>query len=118
MSLLTKLIINTLAIFLTSWLLGDAVILDGFVTAIWIAVLLSILNVTLKPLLILLTLPFTVVSFGLFLFVVNAMIITAADSLVDGFSVKSFLWALVFSLVLSVVNSILVNVGKPSSEED
>lgn len=112
MNIVVKIIINTLAIFITAWLLGDAIVLDGFTTAIWIALVLSIFNVTLKPLLILLTLPATLFSFGLFLFVINALLIMAADNLIDGFQVQSFWWALLFSLLLSVINSFLTRLGK------
>lgn len=113
MNIFIKIIINTLAIFITAWLLGDAVLLHSFGAAIWVALALSIFNVTLKPLLIILTLPATIFSFGLFLFVINALIIMAADHLVDGFEVRSFLWAMFFSLILSIVNSFLVKLGKP-----
>tara|TARA_R110002096_G_scaffold431885_1_gene647625 strand:- start:28981 stop:29340 length:360 start_codon:yes stop_codon:yes gene_type:complete len=116
MNIFIKIIINTLAIFITAWLLGDAVILNSIIAAIWVALALSVFNVTLKPLLILLTLPATIFSFGLFLFVINALLIMAADHLVDGFAVLNFGWALLFSLILSLVNSFLVKLGKPKSQ--
>lgn len=112
MNIFIKIIINTLAIFITAWLLGDAILLQSFSAALWVALALSIFNVTLKPLLIILTLPATIFSFGLFLFVINAIIIMAADNLVDGFEVRSFWWAMIFSLILSIVNSFLVKLGK------
>lgn len=112
MNIFFKIIINSLAIVITAWLLGDAIVLDGFTMAIGVAIVLSIFNVTLKPLLIILTLPATIFSFGLFLFAINALVIMAADSLLDGFEVRGFGWALLFSLILSLVNSFLVNLGK------
>jgi putative membrane protein len=110
-NLLIKLIVSTLSVFITAWILGDAVILEGFGTAILVAVVLAVFNVTLKPLLIFFTLPATLVTFGLFLFVINALIIMAADSLIAGFTVVNFWWALLFSLVLSVVNGLLYGLG-------
>ncbi len=110
-NLLIKLIVNTLSVFITAWILGDAVQLSGFGTAILVALVLAVFNVTLKPLLVFLTLPATLVTFGLFLFVINAIIIMAADSLITGFTVASFWWALLFSLVLSIVNGLLFGLG-------
>lgn len=112
--LLIKLIVNTLSIFITGWILGDAVYISSFATAVLIALVLAVFNATLKPLLILLTLPATLFSFGLFLFVINALIILATDSLIAGFNVDGFWWALLFSLVLTVVNSMLFNLGERS----
>lgn len=110
-NLLIKLVVNTLGVFVTAWILGDAVILDGFGTALWVALVLAVFNVTLKPLLVLFTLPATIFSFGLFLFVINALLIMGADALIDGFALKSFWWALLFSLVLSIINSMLFRLG-------
>jgi putative membrane protein len=108
---LVKLIVNTLGVFITAWLLGSAVKVDGIGMAVLVALVLAIFNATLKPLLIFLTLPATLVTFGLFLFVINALIIMAADSLLSGFSVANFWWALLFSLVLSVINGFLYRIG-------
>lgn len=113
-NLLLKLIVNTLGIFITGWILGDAVHLDSFWTAILVALVLAVFNVTLKPLLVFLTLPATIFTFGLFLFVVNALIIMAADALIAGFDVANFWWALLFSLVLSVINGMLFTLGERS----
>jgi putative membrane protein len=110
-NLLIKLIVNTLSVFITAWILGDAVQLDGFGTAILVAIVLALLNVTIKPLLIFFTIPATVFSLGLFLFVINAVVILLADNLIAGFAVRGFWWALLFSLVMSFVNSVLNGKG-------
>ncbi len=107
-----KLLVNTLGVFATAWLLSPAVELKSFSTAILVALVLAVFNVTLKPLLIFFTLPATIVTFGLFLFVINALIIMAADSLISGFEVRNFWWALLFSLLLSIINSFLYNLGE------
>ena len=115
-TLLIKLIVNTLSVFITAWILGDAVVLSSFGTAILVALVLAVFNITLKPLLIFFTLPATLVTFGLFLFVINALVIMAADYMISGFEVASFWWALLFSLVLSIVNSMLFSLGDRSGE--
>ncbi|MCB0755019.1 MAG: phage holin family protein [Flavobacteriales bacterium] len=111
MNLFIKIIISSLAIFLTAYLL-PGVTVDTYVTAIWVAIVLALLNGFLKPVLVILTIPVTLVTLGLFLLVINAAIILLADNFVDGFSVNGFWWALVCSLVLSVVTSVMEGVGK------
>jgi len=81
--------------------------IDSFWTAIVFAVVLAILNIFIKPLIILLTLPVTIVTLGLFLFVVNAIVVALASKFVDGITIANFGWALLFSLILSFVTSIL-----------
>ena len=76
-------------------------------SAILLAIVLGLLRVTVKPLLVILTLPITLLTLGLFLFVINAMIILLASSLVSGFTVTGFWVALIFSLLLSFFQSIL-----------
>lgn len=99
--LLTTLIVVLLANFL------PGISIDSFTTGLWVAVALGLLNMFLKPLLILLTLPATVLTLGLFLFVINAVIIMLADYFVGGFEVSGFWTALLFSIVLTFVQSIV-----------
>lgn len=110
MNLFIKIIISSLAVFLTAYLL-PGVTVDSYVTAIWVAIVLALLNGFLKPLLIIFTIPVTVVTLGLFLLVINAAIILLADNFVDGFFVSGFWWALLFSVVLSVVTSLMESLG-------
>src|SRR5690606_4397439 len=70
--------------------------------------LLALLNLTVKPILIFLTIPITVFTLGLFLLVINAVIVLIAAEIVPGFVVDGFWWALLFSLILSLINSLLV----------
>lgn len=81
--------------------------IDTFWTAIVFAVVLAILNTFIRPLIILFTLPVTILTLGLFLFVINALVVLLASRFVDGISIAGFGWALLFSLILSVVTSIL-----------
>jgi len=112
MKLIIRLIISTIAVLVTDLLLsgvsiGDMGTTNGFLTALLVAAVLGLLNTILKPLLIILTLPVTVITLGLFLLVINAGIVLLADKLIDGFTVESFWWALGFSLVLSIVQGFL-----------
>jgi len=108
---LFRLLVNALAVYLTAKLL-DGVAIDGFLTAIVVSLVLGIVNVLVKPVLLLLTLPFNIFTFGLFTWVINALMILLVDSLVPEFRVLTFGWALLFSLVLSVISTILQNLVK------
>ena len=81
-------------------------------TAVIVAVVLSLLNLIVKPILVILTLPVTIVTLGLFLLIINAIIILLADKLIDGFAVGNIWWALIFSLLLSFLQSIFFSVLK------
>lgn len=108
MTWIPRLIINAAAVFFTAYLL-PGVDVDGFMSAVIVAIILAVLNALIKPLLIIVTIPITILTLGLFLFAINAIIILFADSLIDGFRVDSFWWALLFSLVMSILNSLLGN---------
>lgn len=101
MSLLIRLLVTAILVTLLSNFL-DGVSVDGFFTALIVAIVLGLLNLFVKPLLILFTLPVTLLTFGLFLLVINAVIILLCNELVDGFSVANFWSALVFSVLLSL----------------
>ena len=105
--MIRNLLISTISIFAVSYIL-TGIEIDTFMTALIVAVVMAVLNVTLKPFLILITIPFTVVTFGLFLLVVNVLVLYAAEALIDGFHIAGFWWALAFSLLVSFVNSILM----------
>lgn len=101
-----RIIITSIVAFGLSYIL-DGIEIETFWHAIILAIVLAVLNAIVKPILILLTLPFTILTLGLFLFVINALIILIADSLMDGFHVDGFWWALLFSLLLSIVTSLM-----------
>lgn len=101
-----RLLITSLVAFALSYLLSGIAI-DSFWTAIVLAVVLAVLNAVVRPLLVLLTLPVTFLTLGLFLLVINALMILLADKLIDGFEVSNFWWALLFSLLLSGISSLL-----------
>ena len=81
--------------------------IDTFWTAVVFAAVLAILNIFIRPLLILFTLPVTILTLGLFLFVINAIVVLLASKFVHGITIASFGWALLFSLILSLVGSVL-----------
>ncbi|SEP72710.1 putative membrane protein [Hyunsoonleella jejuensis] len=106
MKLIIKLLLNALAVFILAYLLSG-VNVDGYVGALIVAIVLSVLNLFVKPILVIFTLPATILTLGLFLLVINAVIILLADKLIDGFAVANFWWALIFSVLLSILQSIL-----------
>ena len=81
--------------------------IDTFWTAVVFAAVLAILNIFIRPLIILFTLPVTILTLGLFLFVINAIVVLLASKFVHGITIASFGWALLFSLILSLVGSVL-----------
>jgi putative membrane protein len=99
------LVVAAVAFLLAQWLPGVNV--DRFVTALWFAVVLGLLNVFLKPLLIIITIPITLITFGLFLFVINTITVLVASDLVKGFTIDSFWHGLLFSLLLTLTTSLL-----------
>lgn len=109
--MITNLLINTLSIFAAAYVL-TGIQIDSLQIALVLAVVMAVLNVTLKPLLILITIPLTIVTFGLFLLVVNVLVLYAAEALIGGFTIAGFWWALAFSLLVTIVNSILFGLEK------
>ncbi|MFZ5973613.1 MAG: phage holin family protein [Bacteroidota bacterium] len=112
-----RFLLNGLAVLLTAYLL-PGVHVEHYGHALLVALVLSIANVLVKPLLIVFTIPLTIVTFGLFLLVINALVIMLVDSLVPGFSVDGFWWALLFSLILSVFSSLFNDLTKNKQEND
>lgn len=110
MNFIVKLILSALAVIIVSYLL-PGVYVDGFFVAIILALVLSLLNFLVKPILIIFTIPLTVLTLGLFLLVINALIILLADAIVPGFVVDGFWWALLFSLLLSLTNALLADLS-------
>lgn len=106
MKLLIKIALSTLAVLGLSYLL-DGIIVDRWQTALLVAVVLGVLNTFLRPILIFLTIPITIVTLGLFLLVINAGMVMLSEHFISGFHVSSFWWALGFSILLSIAQGIL-----------
>ena len=113
-----RILVSALAVLITAELLSGVEI-SGVPAALIVALVLSFLNTFLKPILLILTIPVTLVTFGLFLLVINGLIILVADYMLEDFFVKNFWWAFLFSVILSLINSILSNMlGTNKAEED
>jgi putative membrane protein len=105
MNWIVRFLLTGLAILLTAYLLPGVKVVDYW-TALVVAFVLTLVNIFLKPILIILTIPITFITLGLFLLVINALMILLTDYFVDGFVVDGFWWALLFSLILSIFNSL------------
>jgi putative membrane protein len=117
MKFVVKLIISTLAVLITAMILpGVHLDQNDFLTAFFVAAVLAFLNTIVKPILIILTVPFTIFTLGLFILVINTFINLLAAYLVDGFTIDSVWDAFLFSLILSFITWILE--AFQSKEED
>jgi putative membrane protein len=115
MKSIIKILLTAVAVVVLSKLL-PGVAVDGFVTAIIVAIILALLKFIVRPILVILTLPVTILTFGLFLFIINAFIILIADYFIGGFSVSGIWVALLFSVLLSIFQSILFSLIKDDSK--
>jgi len=104
--MLKKFIITSLSVFGLAYILPGVEIIN-FWTALLVTVVLALLNLFLRPILLLLSIPINILTLGLFTFVINALIVMLVDYLIAGFNIDGFGWALLFSLIISLVNSIL-----------
>lgn len=113
--MILRILLSALAVVILAKLL-TGIYVDSYITAIIVAIVLSLLNFIVKPILVIFTLPVTILTFGLFLLIINAIIILLADSLVTGFDVKNIWWALLFSLLLSFFQSVLFSMFKETKK--
>ena len=113
MRILIHLLIGAVAVFAAARIL-PGVTVDGFGTALAVAIVLGLVNALLRPLLLLLTLPLNILTLGLFTFVIIGGLVQLTAAIVPGFHVASFWWALAFALVLSLINAVLHGLeGRP-----
>ncbi len=105
MEFLIKLLISAVVIILTAWI-TPGVQIRSFWSAIVVALVLALLNIFLRPIMVVLTIPITIMTLGFFLFFINAFIVYLAGKMVSGFKVDGFGWALLFSLFLSIISYI------------
>ncbi len=113
MGLFLRWLLVTTAILISAFLV-PGVIVEGIWPALWVALFLGIFNLILRPFLIILTLPITVITFGLFIFIINTLLILLTSSIIQGFYVSGFLEALVFSVILSGVSYFLNYIAESS----
>jgi len=103
MSFLIQWVVSGVAIIITAYLL-PGVAVEGFLAALVTALILGLINAIIRPILILLTLPLNILTLGLFTLVINALLVILAATIVPGFAVQGFWWALLFGIVLAIVN--------------
>lgn len=110
MQILAFILINGLAVYLAAYLL-PGVAINSLMTALIVGLILGIVNAFIKPILILLTLPITLITLGLFIFVINGLLVLATSAIVPGFIVENIWWAILFSIVISLISSFLQNIA-------
>jgi len=106
MKLLISLLISMLGVGITAYLL-PGVVVEGWQAALMTAILLGVVNTVIKPILVILTLPVTILTLGLFYLVINALMVLLVSNIVPGFEVGGLLSAFLFSVVLSLIGSLL-----------
>jgi putative membrane protein len=111
MKTIFRILLTAAAVMVLSYVL-PGVSVASYWAAVIVAVVLGLLRLVVKPILVVLTFPITVLTLGLFLLVINAVIILMADYFIDGFAVKNFWWAIIFSLLLSFLQSIFHSILK------
>jgi len=102
MNILINWLVMAIAVIVSAYIL-PGVTLSGFGAALLVALVLGLLNIFIKPLLLILTLPINILTLGLFTLVINAAIILMASAIVPGFKVAGFWYAMLFGIVLSIV---------------
>lgn len=111
MNFIIRLLVTAAVAYGLAYLL-NGIHIDTYWTALVFALVLALVNLIVRPLLIILTIPLTIITLGLFLFVINALMVLLAAKLVDGISVDGFWWALLFGLLLSLASSLLLSTKK------
>ena len=109
MKFILKLLVPAIAVLVAAYIL-PGVAVASFGSAIVVAIVLAILNNFVKPILTILTIPITLITLGLFLIILDALIILLAGSLVSGFHVNGLLWAIIFSVLLSIISTFLESI--------
>lgn len=115
MKLLLKWLIMAVSIVIAAYFI-PGVRVGSFLSAVWVALFLGVVNVLVRPVLILITLPINILTLGLFTFVINAALILLASSVIKGFEVSGFWWAVLYSIVLSIVNYLLNLIIQPDRD--
>ena len=118
MKFIVNILVSAIAVLISAWLLPGVHVTD-YVSALLVAVVLAFLNAVVKPILTILTIPITFFTLGFFLLVINALMIMLASRIIPEFHVNGFWWALIFSLILSLVTGILnMFVGNNGKEDE
>lgn len=102
-------ILNAVALLGVSYLLSSGIHINGFGSALWAALILGLVNTLIKPVFQLLTLPITIVTLGLFLFVINGLMFWMVGSMLSGFRVDGFWWAVAGAILYTLISGLLTN---------
>jgi len=106
MAMILNLLISAIAIALAAYLIPGATV-DSYMTAFIVAVVLAIVNMTIVPILLFLTLPLNILTLGLISLVINVLMVLLVAPIVPGFEISGFWIALIFAAVLSLINMVL-----------
>lgn len=106
-TLIVKWLVNALAIFLVGYFFGEHIHVPDFMTALWVALVLGIVNVIIRPILLIITIPINLMTLGLFTFVINGLMFWIATKFVHNFTIDSFWWAILGALIVSVIATVL-----------
>lgn len=106
MNFIVKIILSSFSVFLAGWIL-KGVFIEDYLTSLLVALVLAVLNFIIKPIMVFLTIPITILTLGLFLLVINAFIAMLASNIVSGFYIDGFWWAVGFSIIVSIVNYLI-----------
>jgi len=112
MRFIIRVLITALAVWVADYFLSGVHISSDAKTIIIVALVLALLNTFIKPILVILTIPVTIVTLGLFLLIINALMVKWADSLIEGFTVNGWWPAILFSLIVSLVSALLNGLAK------
>lgn len=112
MKFIIRLLITAAVAYALSMILSPHILIDSYITAIIFSLVLAFLNAILKPILVFLTLPITIITLGIFLLIINVLMIMLAGKLVHGIHIQNFLWAFIFGILLSLITSALLNIEK------
>jgi len=102
-------LLNAVALLGVSYLLSSGIHINGFGSALWAALILGLVNTIVKPVFQLLTLPITIVTLGLFLFVINGLLFWMVGSMLSGFRVDGFWWAVGGAILYTLISGLLMN---------
>lgn len=111
MNILARILITAILVLVIAKFL-PGVTVDSFSTSIVVAIVLALLNLIVKPVLVILTLPVTILTLGLFLLIINGLMIVLCTRIVGGFAVHSFFTAFLFSIILSIAQSLIFSSSK------
>ncbi|OYD08125.1 phage holin family protein [Paludifilum halophilum] len=111
MGWIVKLLLNALAVILAAQVITP-IHVDGYGIALLVALVLGVINTFIRPVLVFLTLPISFVTFGLFVFVLNAFLFWLTSVLINGFEVEGFIGALLGSVLVSIISWVLDGIWK------